>query len=78
MKEGESDESHSDSSLSMSTAISVSMDTEKSVLGYVEEGPGTSQNEVISPLKPAVISVMSVQGNLAYSDSGVQKPNCMK
>uniref|UniRef100_A0AAR2J6Z3 SAM domain-containing protein n=1 Tax=Pygocentrus nattereri TaxID=42514 RepID=A0AAR2J6Z3_PYGNA len=47
VKEGESDESHSDSSLSMSTAISVSMDTEKSLLGYTEEGPATSQDEVL-------------------------------
>ncbi|XP_072551819.1 liprin-beta-1b isoform X3 [Salminus brasiliensis] len=48
VKEGESDESHSDSSLSMSTAISVSMDTEKSMLGGVEEGAGMSQDEPTS------------------------------
>ncbi|KAB5574818.1 hypothetical protein PHYPO_G00213500 [Pangasianodon hypophthalmus] len=37
LKEEESDESHSDSSLSMSTAMSVSMDAEKSVLSCAEE-----------------------------------------
>ncbi|XP_073709764.1 liprin-beta-1b isoform X2 [Misgurnus anguillicaudatus] len=43
---GDSDESNSDSSLSMSTALSVSMDTEKSVLTYSEEVSGTRQDEV--------------------------------
>uniref|UniRef100_A0A8C1G155 PPFIA binding protein 1b n=1 Tax=Cyprinus carpio TaxID=7962 RepID=A0A8C1G155_CYPCA len=41
-----SDGSNSDSSLSMSTALSVSMDTEKSLLSYTEEVAVRGQNEV--------------------------------
>uniref|UniRef100_A0A671KSY8 Liprin-beta-1-like n=1 Tax=Sinocyclocheilus anshuiensis TaxID=1608454 RepID=A0A671KSY8_9TELE len=43
---GDSDGSNSDSSLSMSTALSVSMDTEKSLLSYTEEVAVRGQNEV--------------------------------
>uniref|UniRef100_A0A8C2K1M8 PPFIA binding protein 1b n=1 Tax=Cyprinus carpio TaxID=7962 RepID=A0A8C2K1M8_CYPCA len=46
VKEGDSDGSNSDSSLSMSTALSVSMDTEKSLLSYTEEVAVRGQNEV--------------------------------
>uniref|UniRef100_A0A8C2GS70 PPFIA binding protein 1b n=1 Tax=Cyprinus carpio TaxID=7962 RepID=A0A8C2GS70_CYPCA len=45
-KEGDSDGSNSDSSLSMSTPLSVSMDTEKSLLSYAEEVAVRGQNEV--------------------------------
>uniref|UniRef100_A0A672PIL0 Liprin-beta-1-like n=1 Tax=Sinocyclocheilus grahami TaxID=75366 RepID=A0A672PIL0_SINGR len=45
-KEGDSDGSNSDSSLSMSTALSVSMDPEKSLLSYTEEVAVRGQNEV--------------------------------
>uniref|UniRef100_A0A8C1G2T4 PPFIA binding protein 1b n=1 Tax=Cyprinus carpio TaxID=7962 RepID=A0A8C1G2T4_CYPCA len=45
VKEGDSDGSNSDSSLSMSTALSVSMDTEKSLLSYTEEVAVRGQNE---------------------------------
>uniref|UniRef100_A0A8C2K7G6 PPFIA binding protein 1b n=1 Tax=Cyprinus carpio TaxID=7962 RepID=A0A8C2K7G6_CYPCA len=44
--QGDSDGSNSDSSLSMSTALSVSMDTEKSLLSYTEEVAVRGQNEV--------------------------------
>uniref|UniRef100_A0A3B1JGK0 PPFIA binding protein 1b n=1 Tax=Astyanax mexicanus TaxID=7994 RepID=A0A3B1JGK0_ASTMX len=54
LKEGESDESNSDSSLSMSAAISVSMDTEKSMLGCLEDGAEKSQAE------PSFISTLQV------------------
>uniref|UniRef100_A0A673MNP6 Liprin-beta-1-like n=1 Tax=Sinocyclocheilus rhinocerous TaxID=307959 RepID=A0A673MNP6_9TELE len=43
---GDSDGSNSDSSLSMSTALSVSIDTEKSLLSYTEEVAVRGQNEV--------------------------------
>uniref|UniRef100_A0A673LXV7 Liprin-beta-1-like n=1 Tax=Sinocyclocheilus rhinocerous TaxID=307959 RepID=A0A673LXV7_9TELE len=46
VKEGDSDGSNSDSSLSMSTALSVSMDTEKSLFSYTEEVAVRGQNEV--------------------------------
>uniref|UniRef100_A0A9R1SN28 PPFIA binding protein 1b n=2 Tax=Cyprinus carpio TaxID=7962 RepID=A0A9R1SN28_CYPCA len=46
VKEGDSDGSNSDSSLSMATPLSVSMDTEKSLLSYAEEVAVRGQNEV--------------------------------
>uniref|UniRef100_A0A671Q6C3 Liprin-beta-1-like n=1 Tax=Sinocyclocheilus anshuiensis TaxID=1608454 RepID=A0A671Q6C3_9TELE len=46
VKEADSDGSNSDSSLSMSTALSVSMNTEKSLLSYTEEVAVRGQNEV--------------------------------
>ncbi|XP_072551821.1 liprin-beta-1b isoform X5 [Salminus brasiliensis] len=87
VKEGESDESHSDSSLSMSTAISVSMDTEKSMLGGVEEGAGMSQDEPTSfistlqvpSLTPSPQAKQETAEDLeqtpAQSDAGHQEPS---
>ncbi|XP_076841031.1 liprin-beta-1b isoform X2 [Brachyhypopomus gauderio] len=45
---GESDESSSDSSLYMSTAVSVSMDAERSMLASAEEGTERSSEEPVS------------------------------
>ncbi|XP_017545807.2 liprin-beta-1b isoform X1 [Pygocentrus nattereri] len=86
VKEGESDESHSDSSLSMSTAISVSMDTEKSLLGYTEEGPATSQDEPtmfvstlqvpsLTPSPQAKQTDEDLQPTPPQSDAGHQEPS---
>lgn len=87
MKEGESDESHSDSSLSMSTAISVSMDTEKSMLGCVEDGAEKSQAEPTSfvsslqvpPLTHSPQAEHETEADLeqthTQSDAGHQEPN---
>ncbi|KAI5623908.1 liprin-beta-1 isoform X4, partial [Silurus asotus] len=44
----ESDDSHSDSSLFMSTAMSVSVDTEKSVLSCAEEVKSQDENDLIN------------------------------
>ncbi|XP_042600170.1 liprin-beta-1-like isoform X5 [Cyprinus carpio] len=62
VKEGDSDGSNSDSSLSMSTALSVSMDTEKSLLSYTEEVAVRGQNEVttfVSTLQVPSLTVSS-------------------
>ncbi|XP_057203365.1 liprin-beta-1b isoform X3 [Triplophysa rosa] len=66
VREGDSDGSNSDSSLSMSTALSFSMDTEKSVLDCTEEVIGRGRDEIsifISTLQVPSLSVSS-------SDSG--------
>ncbi|KAI4901627.1 hypothetical protein NFI96_012808, partial [Prochilodus magdalenae] len=87
VKEGESDESHSDSSLSMSTAISVSMDTEKSMLGSAEEGAVASQDEsttFVSTLQvPSLTpspqvkreSDVDLEEMTSQSDAGPQEPS---
>ncbi|XP_073709770.1 liprin-beta-1b isoform X8 [Misgurnus anguillicaudatus] len=68
---GDSDESNSDSSLSMSTALSVSMDTEKSVLTYSEEVSGTRQDEA-----PTFVSTLQVPSlTVSSSDSGLVLDN---
>uniref|UniRef100_A0A8C2K6E9 PPFIA binding protein 1b n=1 Tax=Cyprinus carpio TaxID=7962 RepID=A0A8C2K6E9_CYPCA len=62
VKEGDSDGSNSDSSLSMSTALSVSMDTEKSLLSYTEEVAVRGQNEAttfVSTLQVPSLTVSS-------------------
>lgn len=87
LKEGESDESHSDSSLSMSAAISVSMDTEKSMLGCLEDGAEKSQAEPTSfistlqvpSLTPSLQTKHETEADLdqthTQSDAGHQEPN---
>nr|XP_055030168.1 liprin-beta-1b isoform X8 [Misgurnus anguillicaudatus] len=68
---GDSDESNSDSSLSMSTALSISMDTEKSVLTYSEEVSGTRQDEA-----PTFVSTLQVPSlTVSSSDSGLVLDN---
>lgn len=46
MKDGENDGSHSDSSGSVSTALSVAMEAEKLALAGMEEAAGQGQDEV--------------------------------
>lgn len=61
VKEGDSDESNSDSSLSMSTALSFSIDTDKSLLAYTEEA-ARAQNEAstfVSTLQVPSLTVSS-------------------
>ncbi|XP_065134925.2 liprin-beta-1b isoform X8 [Paramisgurnus dabryanus] len=81
---GDSDESNSDSSLSMSTALSVSMDTEKSVLTYSEEVSGTRQDEAttfVSTLQVPSLAVSSSDSGLVLeniqssSDEGSLEPS---
>uniref|UniRef100_A0A4W4E9J5 SAM domain-containing protein n=1 Tax=Electrophorus electricus TaxID=8005 RepID=A0A4W4E9J5_ELEEL len=57
---GECDDSSSDSSLDVSTAISVSMDTEKSMLASAENGAGKSLGEVLHP-SPAQLVMLCEQ-----------------
>ncbi|XP_066540292.1 liprin-beta-1b isoform X3 [Hoplias malabaricus] len=85
VKEGESDESHSDSSLSMSTAISVSMDTEKSMLSCAEEGTGTNQDETsfvsmlqvpaLTPPPQDTCKDLEQMPSSLQSDAGHQEPS---
>uniref|UniRef100_A0A4W4EA46 SAM domain-containing protein n=1 Tax=Electrophorus electricus TaxID=8005 RepID=A0A4W4EA46_ELEEL len=63
---GECDDSSSDSSLDVSTAISVSMDTEKSMLASAENGAGKSLGEVLHP-SPAQLFASSFQSR-AYDE----------
>ncbi|XP_007250607.3 liprin-beta-1b isoform X4 [Astyanax mexicanus] len=86
LKEGESDESNSDSSLSMSAAISVSMDTEKSMLGCLEDGAEKSQAEPsfistlqVPSLTPSLQTKHETEADLeqthTQSDAGHQEPS---
>ncbi|XP_073706456.1 liprin-beta-1b isoform X2 [Garra rufa] len=70
VKEGDSDGSNSDSSLSMSTALSVSMDTEKSLLSYTEEVAARGQNEETTFVSTLQVSSLAVSSpDKADSDS---------
>ncbi|XP_031420125.1 liprin-beta-1 isoform X3 [Clupea harengus] len=53
MKDGESDESHSDSSGSVSMALSVAMEVERLALAGADEAEGPSLDEEMSPTPPA-------------------------
>uniref|UniRef100_A0A8C2B1D1 PPFIA binding protein 1b n=1 Tax=Cyprinus carpio TaxID=7962 RepID=A0A8C2B1D1_CYPCA len=75
VKEGDSDGSNSDSSLSMSTPLSVSMDTEKSLLSYAEEVAVRGQNEVttfVSTLQVPSLTVHITSPDKADNDSGLE------
>ncbi|XP_050991121.1 liprin-beta-1b isoform X1 [Labeo rohita] len=70
VKEGDSDGSNSDSSLSMSTALSVSMDTEKSLLSYTEEVAARGQNEATTFVSTLQVPSLTVSSpDKADSDS---------
>ncbi|XP_057203366.1 liprin-beta-1b isoform X4 [Triplophysa rosa] len=84
VREGDSDGSNSDSSLSMSTALSFSMDTEKSVLDCTEEVIGRGRDEIsifISTLQVPSLSVSSSDSGpvleqiQSSSDKGCEEPN---
>ncbi|XP_056621496.1 liprin-beta-1b isoform X9 [Triplophysa dalaica] len=84
VREGDSDGSNSDSSLSMSTALSVSMDTEKSVLDCTEEVIGRGQDEMstfVSTLQVPSLSVSTSDSGpvleqiQSTSDKGCEEPN---
>ncbi|KAA0715077.1 polypeptide-interacting protein-binding protein 1 [Triplophysa tibetana] len=84
VREGDSDGSNSDSSLSMSTALSVSMDTEKSVLDCTEDVTGRGQDEMstfVSTLQVPSLSVSSsdsgpvLEQMQSSSDKGCEEPN---
>uniref|UniRef100_A0A8C1ML16 PPFIA binding protein 1b n=1 Tax=Cyprinus carpio TaxID=7962 RepID=A0A8C1ML16_CYPCA len=75
VKEGDSDGSNSDSSLSMATPLSVSMDTEKSLLSYAEEVAVRGQNEVttfVSTLQVPSLTVHITSPDKADNDSGLE------
>uniref|UniRef100_A0A8C2L0Q6 PPFIA binding protein 1b n=1 Tax=Cyprinus carpio TaxID=7962 RepID=A0A8C2L0Q6_CYPCA len=75
VKEGDSDGSNSDSSLSMSTPLSVSMDTEKSLLSYAEEVAVRGQNEAttfVSTLQVPSLTVHITSPDKADNDSGLE------
>ncbi|XP_052008482.1 liprin-beta-1-like isoform X2 [Xyrauchen texanus] len=69
VKEGDCDESNSDSSLSMSTALSISMDTERSVLTYTEEVALRGQNEATTFVSTLQVPSLTVSSS-AKADSG--------
>ncbi|XP_062860274.1 liprin-beta-1b isoform X2 [Trichomycterus rosablanca] len=84
-KDGESDESHSDSSLSMSTALSLSMDTEKSLLACVKEAQNQDEPTTFVSMLHVPLLSPSTQVKLetdvdldqvpSQSDSGHQEQN---
>ncbi|XP_051580251.1 liprin-beta-1-like isoform X2 [Myxocyprinus asiaticus] len=69
VKEGDGDESNSDSSLSMSTALSISMDTERSVLTYTEEVALRGQDEATTFVSTLQVPSLTVSSP-AKADSG--------
>lgn len=74
VKEGDSDGSNSDSSLSMSTALSVSMDTEKSLLSYTEEVAVRGQNEATTFVSTLQVPSLTVSSpDKAVSDSVLEQ-----
>ncbi|XP_016091803.1 liprin-beta-1-like isoform X2 [Sinocyclocheilus grahami] len=73
-KEGDSDGSNSDSSLSMSTALSVSMDPEKSLLSYTEEVAVRGQNEATTFVSTLQVPSLTVSSpDKADSDSVLEQ-----
>uniref|UniRef100_A0A673M187 Liprin-beta-1-like n=1 Tax=Sinocyclocheilus rhinocerous TaxID=307959 RepID=A0A673M187_9TELE len=74
VKEGDSDGSNSDSSLSMSTALSVSMDTEKSLFSYTEEVAVRGQNETTTFVSTLQVPSLTVSSpDKADSDSVLEQ-----
>ncbi|XP_051952725.1 liprin-beta-1b isoform X2 [Xyrauchen texanus] len=70
VKEGDSDESNSDSSLSMSTAFSISMDTERSLLAYTDEVALRDQDEATTFVSTLQVPSLIVSSP-AKADSGL-------
>ncbi|XP_051513318.1 liprin-beta-1-like isoform X3 [Myxocyprinus asiaticus] len=70
VKEGDSDESNSDSSLSMSTALSISMDTERSLLTYTDEVALRDQDEVTTFVSTLQVPSLTVSSP-AKADGGL-------
>uniref|UniRef100_A0A671Q0I8 Liprin-beta-1-like n=1 Tax=Sinocyclocheilus anshuiensis TaxID=1608454 RepID=A0A671Q0I8_9TELE len=74
VKEADSDGSNSDSSLSMSTALSVSMNTEKSLLSYTEEVAVRGQNEATTFVSTLQVPSLTVSSpDKADSDSVLEQ-----